>query len=353
MTASAQDGWAFRRSDGGNGAVARGIALAAALCASVARAGPAPKAAPRPPDKPLWSFVVYSDNRGAGPLHRQTLRTIRPLNPDLVLNCGDWLFPGKHSGRFESYQADVTRNFGPWELWQRRFYPAIGGHEEVYFGGREPDNARGQLAYDLVRLRERVDHIDLYGDYAFTHRGVHFLVLYASDEWLQDKKMYRGDDPGRRREASAAQFVWLLRRLRAIRAASPRAPIVVMAHQKAWFHEVLWEPNHVRSHWARLLVEHKVDLALAGDMHDYYVNTGGGILRMRAGSIGYGVALYLHVQVFADRFEIVAHRPDGKVLIYPLFATAWRKPFGQPPQPVAWPAVKVGRATRPVPAPPP
>ena len=316
--------------------VAAGLLFQAAA-SGFAAVGPAAGTRPRADTGPVWRFVVYSDNRGANALHRQMLRTIRPLEPDLVLNAGDWLFHRRRSGRFESYQADVTRHFGPWEVWQQMFYPAIGGHEEVYFGGGEPDNVRGQMAYDLVQLRPRVRHIDVYGDYAFTHRGVHFLVLYATDEWFRPKKMHRTDDPEAREQAAVRQFRWLLRRLRAIRTATPHAPIVAMAHNKLWFHEVWGEPNHVRTQWAKLLVEYRVDLALAGDMHDYYVNTGGGVLRMRTGSIGYGIALYLDVQVFADRFEIVAHRPDGKVLVYPLFHTMWRKRFGQPPDRMGFP----------------
>ena len=92
--------------------------------------------------------------------------------------------------------------------------------------------------------------------------------------------------------------------------------------------------------WPAALRRYKVDLALAGDYHDYYADADGPTLKVRCGSIGHGVALFLDVLVHPDGMQVTARTVRGAALLYPLYGSCWWKPFGQPARKVACPPLK-------------
>ena len=145
-----------------------------------------------------WSFVVYSDNRGSNPTHREVLASIAKIKPDLILNLGDLVFWDEKYGTLESFKKDVEETWGDFDSFNRIFYPTIGGHEERYYNksvyppyGKEPDNQAGQKLYRDLEIKKRVAKFnEQYGDYYFKHKNVHFIMMYRSDEWkVQDQQV--------------------------------------------------------------------------------------------------------------------------------------------------------------------
>lgn len=270
-----------------------------------------------------WSFVVYSDNHGSNPTHRAVLTTIAKIKPDVILNLGDIVFRSKDYGTMASFRKDVEECYGNFSDFIKIFYPSIGGHEERYYNqaeypphGKEPDNEAGRKFYDEVKLQERVTEFnDEYGDYYFRHKGVHFIMLYRSDEW----------------EFRDGQVSWLKGILENISG----GPIIVTGHGGMWFYPISANQKQI----VKLLREYNVDIALAADIHDYYAHSYGNILMFRSGSAGWGDALFIRFDVTDKGFIIKAFEPDGVTLftrhkdadgkvIHPY----WIKKFGEPGQ---------------------
>ena len=268
-----------------------------------------------------WSFVVYSDNRGSNPTHREVLASIAKIKPDLILNLGDLVFWDEKYGTLESFKKDVEETWGDFDSFNRIFYPTIGGHEERYYNksvyppyGKEPDNQAGQKLYRDLEIKKRVAKFnEQYGDYYFKHKNVHFIMMYRSDEWkVQDQ-----------------QVEWLTDVLNSIK---DNDPIVVAGHAGGWFLSNVEDKNHEAVR--KLLREHNVDVELAADYHDYYADTDGNILRMRSGSAGWGDALFIQFDVTDKNFIVTTFEPDGVTLFTgrPWIPSRWIKEFGKPAQ---------------------
>lgn len=266
----------------------------------------------------LWSFVAYSDSHGSNPIHREILSSIAKIKPDLILGLGDILFHGSESGTFESFKRDVSECYGNYDDFVKIFYPAIGGHEERYYNkfkfppnGREPDNESGRKFYDEVSLRERVENFnENYGDYHFVHKGINFIALYRTDEWrFKDQ-----------------QVNWLELTLKKI---PKEQPIVVFAHGGGWFLPNPFDANQTAIRY--LLSKYKVDLALGGDWHDFYVLKEDAILMFRTGSAGKGDTLFLRFDVTDKGFIIKALEPDGVTPFtkHQNLHPCWFKPFAK------------------------
>ena len=269
-----------------------------------------------------WSFVVYSDNRGSNSTHRAVLTSIAKIEPDIILNLGDIVFRSEEYGTMGSLRKDVEECYGGFDDFLKIFYPAIGGHEERYYNqaehpprGREPDNSAGRRLYDAVGLRERVEEFsDEYGDYYFSHKSLHFIVLYRSDEW----------------EFRDGQVRWLKSVLEKI---DGSGPIIVAGHAGGWFYPL--SANQVEI--IKLLKKYNVDVALAADWHDYYAGAAGNMMMFRSGSAGWGDGIFMRFDVADRGFIIRAFEPDGVTLftrrkdangkaVHPY----WIKEFGRP-----------------------
>lgn len=246
-----------------------------------------------------WSFVVYSDNRGSNATHRAVLTSIAKVKPDIILNLGDVVFRSEDYGTMASFRKDVEECYGNFDDFLRIFYPAIGGHEERYYNqtkypphGREPDNEAGRKLYDEVRLKERVAEFnDEYGDYYFSHKNLHFIILYRSDEW----------------EFRDGQVNWLKSILEKI---GGKGPVIVAGHAGVWFYPL--SANQIKI--INLLKEHNVDIALAADWHDYYADAVGNMMMFRSGSAGWGDGIFIGFDVTDKGFIIRAFEPDGVTL---------------------------------------
>lgn len=273
-----------------------------------------------------WSFVVYSDNRGSNSTHRAVLTSIAKLKPDIILNLGDVVFHSEDYGTMASFRKDVEECYGDFDDFLKIFYPSIGGHEERYYNqteyppyGREPDNEAGRKLYDEVGLRERVvEFNDEYGDYYFSHKNVHFIILYRSDEW----------------EFRDGQVSWLKSILEKI---DDDEPVIVAGHAGGWFYPL--SANQIKI--IGLLKKHNVDIVLAADWHDYYAGIAGNMVMFRSGSAGWGDGIFIRFDVTDRGFIIRALEPDGVTpftkrkdadgqVIHP----CWIKKFGEPGQKV-------------------
>lgn len=246
-----------------------------------------------------WSFVVYSDNRGSNTSHRKLLTTIAGLNPDIIIGLGDIIFHPEDYGTVASFRKDIEKCYGSFDDYLKKFYPSIGGHEERYYnwskyppGGKEPDNEAGRKFYDEVKLRERVTEFnDEYGDYYFSHKGVHFIMLYRSDEW----------------EFKDGQVSWLKSILKKI---DGQGPIIVTGHGGMWFYPFSGNQKKI----VNLLREYNVDVALAADVHDYFADNYENMIMFRSGAVGRGDDLFMRFDVTHEGFIIKALEPDGVTL---------------------------------------
>ena len=273
-----------------------------------------------------WSFVVYSDNRGSNPTHRAVLTSIAKIKPDITLNLGDVVFHSEDYGTMASFRKDVEECYGNFDDFLRIFYPSIGGHEERYYNqteyppyGREPDNEAGRKLYDEVGLKERVAEFnDEYGDYYFSHKNLHFIMLYRSDEW----------------EFRDGQVSWLRNILEKI---GSNGPVIVTGHAGGWFYPLSASQKEI----IELMREYKVDIALAADWHDYYAGVAGNMMMFRSGSAGWGDGIFIRFDVADKGFIVRALEPDGVTpftkrkdadgqIIHP----CWIKKFGEPGQKV-------------------
>ena len=268
-----------------------------------------------------WSFVVYSDNRGSNPFHRAVLKSIARVKPDLILNLGDLIFRAEKYGTLDRFKKDVEDNWGDFESFNKIFYPTIGGHEERYYNqqkyppyGKEADNEAGKKLYEELGLKARATaYNEKHGDYYFKHKGVHFIMMYRSDEW----------------QVKDGQVKWLGKILPKIKIGEP---IVACGHDGDWFLPSKDKSaNHEKIR--QLLREHKVEIELAADFHDYYANADGTILQMRSGSAGWGHAIFIQFDVTAAGFEVTAFKPDGLTPFTgnPGMRPRWIKKFGKPP----------------------
>ncbi|MFC1715943.1 metallophosphoesterase family protein [Candidatus Poribacteria bacterium] len=271
-----------------------------------------------------WSFVVCSDNRGSNPAHRAALTSIAKIKPDVILNLGDIVFRLEDYGTVASFRKDVEECYGNFDSFLKIFYPSIGGHDERYYNqskyppdGREPDNEAGRKFYDEVKLQERITEFnDECGDYYFSHKGVHFIMLYRSDEW----------------EFQDGQVSWLKSILEKI---NGDGPVIVTGHAGMWFYPISGNQKEI----VKLLREHNVDIALAADFHDYYVEEYSNMLMFRSGSLGYGDAIFIRFDVTDKGFIIKAFEPDGITLFTKrkdvdgnVMHPHWVKKFGEPGQ---------------------
>ena len=275
-------------------------------------------------DDVKWSFVVYSDNRGSNPTHRAVLTSIAEIKPDIILNLGDIVFRSEDYGTMASFRKDVEECYGNFDDFLKIFYPSIGGHEERYYNqtqypptGREPDNEAGRKLYDEVRLGERVTEFnDEYGDYYFSHKGVHFIMLYRSDEW----------------EFQDGQVSWLRKILEKV---NGDGPAIVTGHGGMWFYPISGNQREI----VKLLRECNVDIALAADIHDYYADAYDNMLMFRSGSAGWGDGIFIRFDVTDKGFIIKAFEPDGITLFTRrkdadgnVMHPYWIKKFGEPGQ---------------------
>ena len=273
-----------------------------------------------------WSFVVYSDNRGSNPTHRAVLSSIAKIKPEVILNLGDIVFRLEDYGTMTSFKKDVEECYGNFDDFVKIFYPSIGGHEERYYnqkehppGGMEPDNKAGRKFYDEVGLKERVEKFnEEYGDYYFSHKNVHFIMLYRSDEW----------------EFRDGQVNWLKGILKKI---DGKGPIIITGHAGGWFYPLAASQREI----LKLLAEYNVDIALAADWHDYYAFAHGNMMMFRSGSAGWGDGIFIRFDVTDKGFIIKTFEPDGVTpftkrknadgdIIHP----CWIKKFGEPGQKV-------------------
>jgi hypothetical protein len=273
-------------------------------------------------------ICIYGDNRGSNEVHRTILREAQRVTPRMFVIDGDVVkYDYGQLGTPEAVLQDYRKIFATHDnslsLWPATPGPVVfvaaGGHDEQYFldpetaaiadtskGRRYAYEGRSNLGvqlYDAFRLDEmriRVQPLteltkplprSRFGDYFVivgvgSRRDVALLVLYRSDRW--------GFQP--------EQVDWIEQTLAAFRKMSPSVPLIAVAHDWTWYLPDVTDdgstdgsrnavsngtPQADQSQKQRLfaiMTQHNVDLAIASDLHAYWADTSGSLLRINCGA---------------------------------------------------------------------
>ncbi len=307
-----------------------------------------------------YRICIYGDNRGANPVERAILKQAKRARVQLFVINGDVLkYDYGPAGTPEAVLADYRRVFATVEQslaeWPETPGPNVlaipGGHDEQYFLSAEmaalADSSRGKrydyegtselgtrlydaFNLDFMRLRvqpfaELADPLPMspYGDYLLVtgsggQRECALLALYRTDRWA-----FRED-----------QVDWIEAALHKLRAESPDLPLIVAAHDWMWFYPDSLDngehdgaqngirdgsPERDRQQKRRLfqlMLDYRVDLAVASDLHAYWAGADGGLLRVNCAAArctdprGQHVAIdnvWLEYSQTATTLTLVAH----------------------------------------------
>jgi hypothetical protein len=316
-------------------------------------------AAPVFADGPV-RICLYSDNRGAGEVHRSILKSSRRISPKLYVINGDAVrFDDPRAGSPEAVFADYRRALGttanPLTNWPSApgpaIFTAVGGLDEQYFLdpslSAEVDRSRGgrssyeglpefgtQLydAFHLEEMRIRVQpYRDIgtelpksrYGDYLLyvgsgLRRDLAIMFLYRSDRWS-----FKSD-----------QIAWVDSVLTDVRQRDPELPLLMVAHDWTWFlpdtlddgsidgstHSIReGTPEYERELRRELfsaMQTNRVDVAFAAGRNAYFAAALDGLLRINSGaaicvdSKGERVAadnLWIEYSQTASTLRVIAH----------------------------------------------
>jgi hypothetical protein len=280
-----------------------------------------------PAEQPL-RVCIYGDNRGSNRVHRAILKQARAVEPRLFLVVGDVLkfdygYRGTPEAVLNDYRAVFATPENSLQWWPAAPGPAVfvvpGGHDEQFFldpkiaavadtshGKRYAYEGTNELgvrlyeAFDLeemyVRVQPFVDFgqplpMSPYGDYLLmvgsgARHDLALLLLYRTDRWC-----FRAD-----------QINWADSTLAALRQESPHLPLIVSAHDWTWFLPDTLDDGHldgannsVRDGSAEfdaqlkrrlrdILLRYRTDVALAADLHAYWADAEGSLLRLNCGA---------------------------------------------------------------------
>ncbi|MBI5059736.1 hypothetical protein HZB60_08155 [candidate division KSB1 bacterium] len=273
-------------------------------------------------------ICIYSDNRGAGEVHRAVLKAAQQITPKLYVINGDvvkydYALTGSPEAVLADYRAALGTPQNTLEFWPSApgpaIFTAVGGHDEQYFLGsslaaaadRTPAKRTAyegvtelgvQLydAFHLEEMRVRVQPykdigtplpMSKYGDYLLyvgsgLRRDLAILFLYRSDRWS-----FRTD-----------QVAWVDSMLADVRRQNPTLPLLVVAHDWTWYfpdtlddgsvdgaHNGIREgvpefERELRRQLFAAMQKNRVDAAFAADRHAYYADALDGMLRVNSGA---------------------------------------------------------------------
>ncbi len=259
------------------------------------------RTAGRPGDS--FTFAVYGDTRPGQTktkrFHRNVVSRVRDAGPCFRLVLGDMVDDGSEPAHWEAFFAAESPLAG-----SAGIFPVMGDND--YDGG---DGLFGRYFPDAAD-----------GFYHFRWNGVHFFALNARDA--------RGAQDRGELDADSRQLRWLKDRLSRpeVRAAPFR---IVFMHDPVYICRGR-SARLMRDVWARLFVEHGVDLVFSSwhlyerSRHDgvHYVLTGGGgaeLVWMRKND-DYPAVVdarrhhFCRVDVFAGGLTLQAIAADGTVL---------------------------------------
>lgn len=288
------------------------------------------------------------------------LKQARSIEPRLFIIAGDVLkydygFRGTPEAVLNDYRAVFAAPENSLQWWPSAPGPAVfavpGGHDEQYFLDPKiaavADTSRGKRyayegtnelgvrlyhAFELDEMFVRVQPfvevgqtlpMSPYGDYLLVvgsgaRRELAVLFLYRTDRWC-----FRAD-----------QIDWIDSTLSRLRIQSPRIPLITVGHDWTWFFPDTLDDGHLdgaqnairegsaefdsgqkRRLWS-LLQNYRADIAIASDLHAYWVEADSAILRVNCGAaictdaVGDRVAsdnLWLEYIQTAESLKIIAH----------------------------------------------
>ncbi len=274
------------------------------------------------------TICFYGNSLGSNAVHREILAEAREHNTRLYFIAGDVVShtsgaDGRPDAVFDDYRAVFSTPESPLKLWPYTPGPVVfavpGGSDEQYFLPRDVADfadvsLAGRSAYEgsvecgvrlfdafyLEQMRLRVQPLTLqskplpkspFGDYLLiigtgTKREAAVLAIYRTDRWAFQSE----------------QISWIDSTVGFFRAESPSIPLIAIAHDAQWYHSDSLDDGTVesplsgvrsgsaqndlelRERLAAMLVDYRVDLALAADNDDYSASIAGGLLRMNTGA---------------------------------------------------------------------
>ena len=269
------------------------------------------------------------------------LDEVAAQDPDLVLVAGDLV-----EGHWGS-DVDATGIFGPTSTgaqrraavtnagnlyygeWAKRFrdrglavLPAVGDHEV----GDNPWLA-GSFKLAAVPTFKRVfaRHFTRTGTgyrYAERPKGTAFedtaYAVRVANTLIVSIDVFRSTHDGVKATISGGQLYWLDKLLTRARSEGVEDIIVqghtpVLGPLRARHSSQLFLSGGAESAFWQILKRHKVDLYLAGEMHDMTTQTDGVVQVVHGGYSGAAEANYLIGEVYADRIELRLEEFQGSV----------------------------------------
>ncbi len=82
-------------------------------------------------EQPIFTFVVYGDNRSSHENHTAIIKQIALLNPNLVINTGDMVTVGLLSRSWTTFLKELV------PLSKTPFYPVLGNHDVIGISGEK------------------------------------------------------------------------------------------------------------------------------------------------------------------------------------------------------------------------
>jgi 3',5'-cyclic AMP phosphodiesterase CpdA len=210
-----------------------------------------------------FDFVAYGDTRDGHSEHRQLVKNMIALNPELVINTGDLV----HHGRKDQ----------EWGIFMKIIEPLA---EKIPYYTVRGNHDTGRNNYEKRFAPPNDSGTDRY--YTFNYKNVHFIGLDTNEStgvWREQRR-------------------WLEEAL----ATTDKSHIVVFFHHPPFsITNKRGDNNRIIKAFHNLFVEHEVNLVIAGHDHLYYRTNRDGVTYVTTG--GGGAPLY-------DVDRKLPHLPD-------------------------------------------
>ena len=131
-------------------------------------------------EQPIFTFVVYGDNRSSHEIHKVIINQITSLHPDLVINTGDMVTIGMLSRSWTTFFKELA------PLGKTPFYPALGNHDVIGISGEKVFKKHFPKIYKLSGGKTYYSFT-----YPDTNPEIHFIILDSQQSLKLDSQQSR------------------------------------------------------------------------------------------------------------------------------------------------------------------